>query len=83
MELRIRKCVYFVYQVSSIHKLLTLFGFITDNFGGIKYTDTEGMLMFSHFASFSHRLCKLSSQNNDIQKKKKKKKKKKKNNKQT
>ena len=33
--------MYCMYQVSSISKLLTLLSFITDNFGGIEYTDIE------------------------------------------
>ena len=30
-----------MYEVASISKLLTLLSFITDNFGGIEYTDIE------------------------------------------
>ena len=33
-DIPVRKYVYFMYQVSSISKLLTLISFRTDNFGG-------------------------------------------------
>ena len=33
-DIPVRKYVHFMYQVSSISKLLTLISFITDNFGG-------------------------------------------------
>ena len=44
--------MYFMYQVSSISKLLMLLSFITNNFGGIEYTDVElkvGNLSFCLF----------------------------------
>ena len=57
-DIPVRKYVYFMYQVSSMSKLLTLISFRTDNFGG-----KIGSLSFT---SFSYCLCSLSSQYNDI-----------------
>ena len=42
MDVLLGKYVYCMYQVSSISKLLTLLSFITNNFGGMEYTDIEG-----------------------------------------
>ena len=57
-DIPVRKYVHFMYQVSSISKLLTLISLRTDNFGG-----KIGCVSFTFF---SYRLCNLSSQYNDI-----------------